>query len=385
MAKKPRKAGMLSTRQIQTKYQGAGIASEIAAPLNSSLWLPSRCLPLNYATGGGIPYGRILELYGEESSGKTLAALDFGAVCQSLGGEIIYNDAEMAFTLDWANRNGLDPSRIHLYPETAVELVSDWLADTVISVRTRLTNNEPILFIQDSIAALDCLANINSSQSDSKAEMGNRAKAIYKMIRIRNQMLSELGVTSIFINQVRSNIAASKSRFAAIDPDTTPGGKAMKFFASIRVGVYAGRQIKEKINGYEDRVGSETSVRIKKNKVAPPKPTFKGKMYFNPDYTDKPLGFDRYFGLGELLIRQGIVDRKSGSTFIYYKGELIARGEINLDNKLAKDSKLRKMLIEESSINTVSKARIKIDECPKNLFPVKVRQFISQQASDDDE
>jgi recombination protein RecA len=734
MAKKSKKGGILSPLQIQKKYPGSGIATSIAIPSLDTLWIPSRCLPLNYATGGGIPYGKILEIYGQESSGKTLAALDFGSVVQALGGEIMYNDAEMAFTIDWAIKNGLDPNKIHLYPETSVELISDWIMDTAISIRARLVKNEPILFIQDSIAALDCMANINSSQTDSKAEMGNRAKAIYKMVRIRNQMLAEMGVTSIFINQIRSNIKASTSRFSGVDPDclhyntlvhlvdgrtlpigeivrgkiagevwsynettlsvepkpiigwvekeklepgekwlsivtngpgskggkfgivctekhgiftafkgwvnardlkvgdmvltyapykingtlrdflegsaigdssirvrdtstaryrlqdseqpeylqwklnllsehysfkaeydsqlnirfttdystewaifgakfpnrnpsalfcntpnaltmavwymddghlsdsgiisiaispkrvdlqelaewlsgygyickpykkgirfsndggkrlhrliakyvpecmahklkpeyqgmhepfgltchpeitplptkvvsingagerhyrklhkydltiqdnhsffagsvgpgflvhnTTPGGQAMKFFASIRLGIYAGRQIKEKVGGYEDRVGSETSVRVKKNKVAPPKPTFKAKMYFNPDYEAKPLGFDRYFGLGELLIRTNVLSRKPNSSMIYLDGTLIARGEKSLDLKLAKDAKLRRALIKASSINTVSKTRNKLNGLSHNLYPVKTKKFISQLNDEENE
>lgn len=378
------KTGILSSQQIKTKYPGAGLASEICFSPDNSLWLPSRCIPLTYKMGGGIPYGKILELYGMESSGKTLIALDFASVAQSLGGEVMINDAEMAFTKDWAIKNGLDPSKIHLYQETAVEPVSDWIMDTALSIRSRLTNNEPIVFIQDSIAALDCLANINSSQSDAKAEMGNRAKAIYKMVRIRNQMLSELGVISIFINQVRTNLKAAASRFSGVDPDTTPGGAAMKFYASIRVGVYAGRQIKEKVNGYEDRVGSETSVRIKKNKVAPPKPTFKAKMYFNPEYS-KPLGLDRYFGFAEILISLGTVDRKPGSSLIYFNGELVARSEDGFDTKLAKDSKLRKALIEASGINTISKTRKAIEGISTNLFPIRTRKFIAQTEASDDE
>lgn len=381
MAKKSRKSGILSERQIQSKYPGAGKASDIMANNQDLLWIPSRCLPLNYATGGGFPYGKIIEIYGEESSGKTLVALDVASVVQALGGEIIFNDAEQAFTQDWAVKNGLDPERIHLYPQTAVEMVSDWLMDTAISIRSRLVKNEPILFIQDSIAALDCLDNINSIQSDSKAEMGNRAKAIYKMVRIRNQMLSELGVTSIFINQIRKKIGTNT--FGA-DPDTTPGGQAMRFYASIRLGLYAGKQIKDKVDGYEDRVGSVTSIRVKKNKVAPPKPTFTAHMYFNSNYS-KPLGFDRYFGLAELFIKLGVVQKKSGSTFIYYNDELIARGENSLELKLSKDVKLRKALIEASPINTISKTRKKLASLTGNHFPIKSRSFISQTKEEEDE
>jgi len=100
-----------------------------------------------------------------------------------------------------------------------------------VTYRSKLKANEPILLITDSIAALDCEANINSVQTDDKAEMGNRAKAIYKYLRIRNQLFSELGITLIFINQLRKKVGATIFE----DPDTTPGGDAMKFFASQRM------------------------------------------------------------------------------------------------------------------------------------------------------
>lgn len=379
MAKK-KKSGIqvLSLNKIQTKFPGAGVASKIDAVGPDTIWLPSRSLPLTYALGGGIPYGKILEVYGEESSGKTLLALDFASVAQSLGGEVLINDAEQAFTINWAEKNGLDPSRIHLYRSTAVEQVSDWVMYTAIALRSKLTHNEPIVFIQDSIAALDSMVNINSTQSDDKAEMGTRAKAIYKMVRIRNEMLSELGVVSIYINQLRKKLNAQFE-----DPDTTPGGMAMRFYASQRVGMYAGKQIKGSLGGFEERVGTETSIRIKKNKVAPPKPTFKAKIYFNELYESKPIGLDRYFGLGELFLRTGILTKKGNS--VYAGEERVSLSEKTLDEKLEKNTELRKRLIEASTINTISKTRKRLKELTVNKYPVITKEFKSQVDEDDDE
>lgn len=345
------------------KAFNSGLASDISLPPDHQLWLPSRSLMLNYTLGGGIPYGRIAEIFGTESSGKTLIAQDFGYVTQKAGGIILWNDAEQSFTPYWAEQNGLDTSKIELCNEVAVEHVSDWLLDMVVYYRSKLVNNEPILFIQDSTAALDGLENINSRQSDAKAEMGNRAKAIYKMVRIRNKMLTELGVVSIFINQIRHKVGASKFE----DPDTTPGGNAMKFYAAQRVGVYAGKQIKDKVGGIEDRVGIETSIRLKKNKVAPPRPTFKTKIYFHAEYQE-PLGLDRYMGLSEIFLKLGIVEKK-GITY-YMDGDSLCKGEANFIDLIKDDKTLRKHLINQSPIHTLSKLKKQLKKLDKNLFPI---------------
>ena len=380
MARKSKRDQVLSLNKLANKYPGSGIASTIDILPEDQLWLPSRCIPLTYAMGGGIPYGRVLEIFGEESSGKTLIAQDFGAVCQSMGGEILWDDAEQAFTTKWAELNGLDPTRIHLYKSTSVEWVSDWLADTAIAIRSRLTNNEPIVFIQDSIAALDCEANINGSQVDSKAEMGNRAKAIYKMVRIRNEMLSELGVISIYINQIRKKLGASQWE----DPDCTTGGAAMKFFASQRLGIYAGKMIKDKIGTFEERVGHESSIRLKKNKVAPPRSTFKARIYFNQAY-EKPIGLDRYYGLGELLVKLQVVEKQGNSPMIRFKGELVGRSMESFEKRLMKDDELRKKLILRSRINTPSRLRSKLEDISDNRYPVKITKVLSQLNDNEDE
>jgi len=363
--KKKKKAGeVLTSSALAKKYVGSGIASQIVISPEDRIWLPSSNLTLNFSLGGGVPYGKILELYGTESGGKTLMAQDFGVSAQELGGIVLWGDAERAFDPHWFELTGLDLDRIELYPENSVEWMSDWSADMAVTWRNKLTANEPIIFILDSTAALDCEENINSAQIGAKAEMGNRAKAIYKMLRIRNKLWSELGVISIFINQLRDKVGAGKYE----DPETTPGGNALKFFAALRVGVYAGAQIKGMINGFEDRVGGNVSIRIRKNKVAPPRKTFKSEVYFNEEFGK--IGFERYLGLPEVLIRLGVLEKKKGGTSYKFNGKTIAIGEKNMNEVIAEDDRLRKKLIRRSGINTISHTQRKIDNQTENLYPV---------------
>jgi len=381
MAKKANSIKLLTDSAIQKKYRGSGLASDIMVPVEEELWIPSKFLLLNYTTGGGLMYGKIMELFGEESAGKSLIAYDFAYCTQELGGIVIWIDAEHAFSRGWATANNIALDKLVLYRNNAIETVSDFIADTAIYWRSKLVNNEPILLVVDSIAALECLDNINSSQTDAKSEMGNRAKAMDRMMRTRNELLSELGVASIWINQLRSKIGASKYE----DPDTTPGGKAVRFYASIRLGAYGGKTIAAKIDGAEDRVGRLTSLRIKKNKIAPPKPTIKGaEVYFNTEYTE-PIGFNKSFGLSELLVKLKVITRKKGSSRYYFKGDMIANGEAAFLKRLAEDDELRRLLIRKSRVNTISRTSDKIAKIDKNLFPVNGISFARQSESDKDE
>lgn len=207
MAKKVKVGVKIPTKnELSKRYPGMVVASESD---DSHLpWLPSRFLAFNYQLGGGIPYGKILEIFGEESSGKSMAAYSFASVATDLGGIVLWADAEQSFTMEWAKHHGLDLERVMVLRETSVETISDWVADMAIYWRSILVNNEPILFVTDSMAALDCMENINSKMVDSKADMGNRAKAIYKMFRIRSELLFKLGVCQIYINQLRKNLSA---------------------------------------------------------------------------------------------------------------------------------------------------------------------------------
>lgn len=359
----------LAEGPLRKKWADSDIASNIVLAEEDMLWLPSRFLAFNYQLGGGIPYGKILELYGEESSGKSLLALDFAYCCQRLGGQVLWADSEHSFTRSWSLLNGIELDRVELFREKAIERIADWSIDMLLYYRSILTNNEPILMVVDSIAALDCLANLNSEHVSDKADMGNRAKAMDKMLRTRNGRWEELGMSVILINQLRSNLKASKFQ----DPDTTPGGKATRYYASQRIGVYGGRQIKEKINDKERRVGVHTSIRVKKNKVAPPRQTIKAApVYFHPE-CKHGIGFDKYFGLPDVLLERGIIKRKKGASRFYYRGAVLANGEDNLMELLIDDNKLRAKLIRKAGINTISATRKKIDKIEGNLF--KVKQF----------
>ena len=372
-----KKVKVPSLKEMQKKFPGFVIASE-----NDDThlpWLPSRFHAFNYVLGGGIPYGKILELFGTESGGKTLMAYDFAYCCQYLGGVVLWADAEQSFTNDWAETNRLDLSRTVVYRETAIEKISDWVASMALYWRSKLTHNEPILLILDSVSALDTEANINSEMSDAKADMGNRAKAIYKYFRIRNEMLYSLGVTQIYINQLRSNLKAGMFE----NPDTTPGGAALKFYASQRIGLYGGKNLTKKIKGKERKVGKVTSIRTMKNKVAPPRFTIKAApLYNNPKYNE--VGFDKLHFLDEVLLEEEIIEKSGGGVY-RFGDKVIARGEEKFKATLAEDDELRRKLLRKAGINTLGATKKKLEKLTENLFPVSEVAGSDELEEEDDE
>ena len=159
------------------------------------------------------------------------------------------------------------------------------------------------------------------------------------------------------------------------NPEVTTGGTALKFYASQRIGFYGGKQITQKIKGKERKVGRVTSIRVKKNKVAPPKPTIKAAEVYFTDSSQYGIGFNKYFGLPSLLVKSGALDRKKGSSRFYMGDKMVANGEEALINKLFEDSDLRKKLIRKSGINTISKTQRQIDKLEGNLYPVLIDDF----------
>jgi len=116
MAKKPAVVKVKSQTALRKKYEGSGTASDIVVAAEDMLWLPSRFLAFNDQLGGGIPFGKILELFGQESSGKSLLAYDFAYCCQALGGHVLWADSEHSFTRGWALQNGLDLDKGRIIP-----------------------------------------------------------------------------------------------------------------------------------------------------------------------------------------------------------------------------------------------------------------------------
>lgn len=364
MANKKTAGVLLKEGILRRRYPDSGLASKISMSDEDSIWLPSRILPLNRQTGGGLMYGKIMEIFGEESTGKTLLAMDFAVVAQQLGGIVLWNDAECSFNAKWAVKNGLDLSKIELLKdENEIETISDWIADMAAYYRSKLIRNEPILLIGDSIAVWETRLNMEAADTDSGEDMGRRSKKIYQMLRKRRKILSKYGVCSIFVNQVRKKVGASKFE----DPDTTPGGMAMRFFADIRIGLYRGKKI---VNKNEDKVGQKVYVRTKKNKLAPPGESTEANVYFRKH--KGVIGYDKYFFLPETLIDLGIITRKAAR--FYLGDEQLAYGDAPFLKLLANNNELRKKLVKLSTINTLSITREKINSIGKNLYPVKAKK-----------
>lgn len=350
-------------REIQKKFPSQYIAGEVDE--SKRPWLPTRFLAFNKVTGGGCPFGKIIELFGEESSGKSLMAYDFAYCCQYLGGMVLWVDAEQSFTNDWATKNGLDLDKIVIFRSTSIEAISDWVANMALYWRSQLTHNEPILLVLDSVSALDTDINLNSEMLNASADMGNRAKAIYKYFRIRNEMLYSLGITQVYINQLRKNLKAGMFE----NPDTTPGGKALAFYASIRIGLYGGKQITKKVKGKERKIGRVTSIRTIKNKVATPGPTLKGSpLYNNAKYVDS-IGFDRLHFLDEILLEEEIIEKTKSGTYSY-KGKTLCRGAEKFAELLREDDDLRRKLIRKAGINTLGATKKLLESLQENLYPV---------------
>lgn len=314
---------------------------------------------------------------------NTLVAYDFAYCTQQLGGHVIWVDAEQSWDNSWAEQNGIELDKVTIISSTEIETISDAIADLSILWRSKLTHNEPILLVVDSIAAMDCTENINIKMTDGKAEMGGRAKALYKMFRIRTELLSKLGITQIYINQLRVALNVGFGQ----DNTTSTGGKALGFYASIRSAFYAGKQVTKKVKGKERKVGKLVSIRPIKNKVSPLRNTIsKAPIYFNPKYVEY-VGFDRYHGFADILVEEDVLEKTSGGIY-KYKGKTVARGEEKFQSVVEEDDKLRRKLIKACGINTITTTQKHLDDLKSkgiNLFPVDGNLDYESQSDDSED
>lgn len=369
MAKKRKIGILLSEAELKRRYPDSALASEIFVnDDNDSLVLPCRVLPINHHLGGGIRYGKIVENSGEESVGKTLLAMDFGVVAQSMGGIVLWDDAEATFDPKWAEAHGLDMKKLVLLQyENRFEVISDWIADMIPYWRSKLVNNEPILLVCDSIAVLEGSDSMETAQMDSKAEMGRRSFLMGQMLRKRTRFFAKYGVCVYFINQIRSKIGASKFE----DPDTTPLSQCMKYYAAQRFGIYRGKRLKHNNDPKGRWVGNMVYIRTKKSKVSVPRDNIKSRVFFRNE--NGKFGYDRYYGFPELLEAKKIItivgqEEKAKYT---YKGKLLAKGEENFLHLLATNTELRSKFIKKLGVHTPSAFRNKLASINKNLYPVK--------------
>jgi RecA/RadA recombinase len=381
-----RKIGVLLREgDLRRRYPESGLASKISLPAEKVLKLPCRILAINNHLGGGISYGKIIEVGGEESAGKTLLAIDFGVVAQSMGGIVLWDDAEASFDRAWAEKNGLDMDKVELLPyENEIELVSDWIADMCIYYRSKLTNNEPILLVVDSIAVFEGGDAMETAEQDTKAEMGRRSYKMGQLLRKRTKIFAKYGICVLFINQIRKKVGASKFE----NPDTTPLAQVMKYYASQRLFLFRGKRLR--LGGGEKGswVGNLVYVRTMKSKTSAPKDNIQAKVYFRED--GGKLGYDKYFGFSDLLLEMGILTKKSGRFFMRTKRKghpaktiEVAHGEKALEKRIIYDAELRGKLIRKSGVNTPSTFREQLADLTTNLYPVRMK--VAKEKSQEDE
>jgi len=258
---------------------------------------------LDVALGiGGLPKGRIIEVYGPESSGKTTVALHAVASAQRAGGIAAFIDAEHALDPDYAKKLGVDTDALLVsQPDTGEQALE--IADMLIR------SGALDIIVIDSVAALVPKAEIEGEMGDS--HVGLQARLMSQALRKITGALSTSGTTAIFINQLREKIGVFFG-----SPETTTGGKALKFYASVRLDI---RRIETLKEGTES-VGNRTRVKVVKNKMAPP---FK-QAEFDILYG---VGISREGGLIDMGVEHGLV-KKSGSWFTY-EGDQLGQGKEN--------------------------------------------------------
>lgn len=260
-------------------------------------------LGIDIALGiGGLPKGRIVEIYGPESSGKTTLALSVIAQAQKKGGTCAFIDAEHALDPSYARKIGVDINNLLISQPDAGEQALE-IADTL--VRSGAID----VLVVDSVAALVPKAELEGEMGDS--HMGLQARLMSQALRKLTATVSRSNTLIIFINQIRMKIGVMFG-----NPETTTGGNALKFYASIRMDIRRVGAIKDK----DDVIGSQTRVKIVKNKVAPPFKT----VDFDIMYGE---GISKVGELVDLGVKAGIIE-KAGAWFSY-KGEKLGQGREN--------------------------------------------------------
>ena len=267
--------------------------------------IPTGCILLDEALGvGGYPQGRIIEIYGPESSGKTTLALQAIASCQKMGGIAAFIDAEHALDPVYAKSLGIDINELWIsQPDNG---------EQALSLTESLAKTGAVdLIVVDSVAALTPLAEIEGDIGDQ--HLGLQARLMSQALRKLTAILSKSNTTIIFINQIRMKIGVMFG-----SPEVTTGGNALKFYSSVRIEV----RKSEIINKHADEaVGARVKIKIVKNKVAPPFKKFEADLYFGE-------GLSKEAALLDVAVRLNIVE-KTGSWFSY-NGEKLSQGRDNV-------------------------------------------------------
>ena len=273
--------------------------------------IPSGSISLDVALGvGGYPRGRIIEIYGPESSGKTTLAIHAIAEAQKAGGIAAFIDAEHAFDRFYAEKLGVDVDNLLISQpdngEQALEIADQLIRSAAIDI-----------VVVDSVAALTPKAEIEGDMGDNK--VGLQARLMSQALRKLTATINKTNTTCIFINQLREKIGVMFG-----NPETTTGGNALKFYASVRLDIRKSSAIKDG----EEVIGNEVKVKVGKNKVAPPFRRAQCEILFGE-------GISRVGEIVDLGVEYGILE-KSGSWFSY-NGSKLAQGK-DAAKKMLKDN-----------------------------------------------
>ena len=308
----------LALAEIEKQFGKGSIMKLGDAPIQQVDVIPSGCLTLDYALGiGGMPKGRIVEIYGPESSGKTTVALHVVAECQKRGGVAAFIDAEHALDPVYAKNLGVDVENLYVAQPDDGEQALD--------ICEKLIKNGAVdIVVVDSVAALTPRAEIEGDMGDNR--VGLQARLMSQALRKLTAIANKNHVCVIFINQLREKIGVMYG-----NPETTAGGKALKFYSSIRLDV---RRV-EALKSGSDVIGNHTRIKVVKNKLAPPFRTAEFDIMFGE-------GISKAGTILDLAVEYGLI-QKTGSWFAF-EGEKIGQGKENVKKYLKEHPELYDIL-----------------------------------------
>jgi len=326
-----KKALELALTQIEKQFGKGSIMKLDGSTSTDAEAIPTGCLSLDLALGiGGVPRGRVVEVFGPESSGKTTLTLSIIAQIQKMGGTAAFIDAEHAFDSVYANKVGIKLDDLLMsQPDTGEQALE--IAETLVR------SNAVDLIIVDSVAALTPRAEIEGDMGDS--HMGLQARLMSQALRKLTAAISKSNTCIIFINQIRMKIGVMFG-----SPETTTGGRALKFYSSVRIDL---RRI-ETLKKGEQFIGNRVRAKIVKNKVAAPFRQAEFEIHFDE-------GISRSADILDMAIANDII-QKSGAWFSF-EGEKIGQGKENTRKFLTDNPKLLNKL--EKMAVDAAKARDK--------------------------